>query len=149
MYQQRARLGEKSAQGEQLEQEPGIDDQYLLRVAEIGRAFGDAPDADLGELAAQALVRIQLPQAAGRRADDERRRVRVGGYLHLRFADQSTIGCVQSCVLTMRVSSIGGAGMVELPDMPALRSQRSFRSDQCSRKIAANAALEDEVLPWT
>ena len=36
--------------------------------------------------------------------------------------------------------------MVELPDMPALRSQRSFRSDQCRRKIAANAALEDEEI---
>jgi len=65
------------------------------------------------------------------------------------LADQSSIGLVQSCVLIERVSSIGGAGTVELPYIPAPRSHRSFRSAQWRRKTAANAALDDEVLPCT
>jgi len=149
MDQQRARMGKEPAQGKQLEQEAGIDDEHLLRCAEAGRVFGNVPDAHLGELAAQTLVRIQLPKTARRRADDERRRGRGRRYLHLRLADQSSIGLVQSCVLTERVSSIGGAGTAELPTMPAPRSHRSFRSAQWRRKIAAKAALDEEVLPCT
>jgi hypothetical protein len=149
MDQQRARMGDKPAQGEQVEQETGIDDQHLLRCADTGRGFGNVPDAHLHELAAQTFVRIQLPEAARRCADDERRRGRGGRYLHLRLADQSTIGCVQSCVLTERVSSMGGAGTLELPYIPASRSHRWFRSAQWRRKMAAKAALDDEVLPCT
>jgi len=147
MNQQRARLRDEPAQGEQVKEESRIDDQHLLRRAGSGRGFGDLPDADLGELAAQALVRIQFPETAWRGADDERRGGRGWRYLHLRLADQSTIGWVQSCALIERVSSIGGAGTAELPNMPDSRSHLSFKTDQWRRKMAAKAALDDEVLP--
>jgi hypothetical protein len=115
MDQQRTWMGEEPAQGEQFEQETGIDDQHLLRCAGAGQISGNVPDADLRKLAAQAFVRIQLPEAAWRRAHNERRRGRGRRYLHLRLADQSSMGLVQSCRLTVRVSSIGGAQWAGTP----------------------------------
>ena len=72
--QQRVRVREDPAQREQPEQEAGIDDQDLLRITEIRRIRRDRPDADFPQLAAQALVRIEPPQTAGRGSDDERGR---------------------------------------------------------------------------
>ena len=69
--QQRVRVREDPAQREQPEQETGIDDQDLPRITEIRRIRRDRLDADLPQLAAQAFVRIEPPQTAGRGPDDE------------------------------------------------------------------------------
>ena len=67
-------MREDPAQREQPEQEAGIDDQDLPRITEIRGIRRDRPDADLPQLAAQAFVRIEPPQTAGRGPDDERGR---------------------------------------------------------------------------
>jgi len=69
---QRVRVRKDPAQREQPEEVACIHHQDLLRITEIRRIRRDRTDADFPQLAAQAFVRIEPPQTAGRGSHDER-----------------------------------------------------------------------------